>query len=231
MSLAACVGWARWTWFSGWQQLYGVGVGEGGRGPSKWVAGRTGAPAGLVSMQSVPLKTQTVLNPDERNPSLNVTVCGVSENNIMQDGVSGRWGGAGVSSQCWRFGAGGQLGMLSSLGISSPCCWSVCCPRLLHWSPSLPASPVLRGTWSQCRGRGWGAEECFHPLQLTLKKRQHSLFAVPNKWSVQVLGEKKTKKTTQRQLRSVAKKSHPKTSNCFSSTIDFMVTVKVNPCI
>lgn len=56
---------------------------------SGWVDGRTGgAPTGLISMQSAPRGTQTVLNHDERSPSLNVAV---SENDIMQDGVSG-WG-------------------------------------------------------------------------------------------------------------------------------------------
>lgn len=129
-------------------------------------------------------------------------------------GCRGGGGGAGVSSQCWRFGAGGQLGMLSSLGISSPCCWSVCCPRLLHWSPSLPASPVLGGTRSQWRGRGWGAEECFHPLQLTLKKRQHSLFAVPNKWSVQVLGGKKNK-TKHKDSCTVSHRQSPQNERLF----------------
>lgn len=58
-----------------------------------WVGGWTGAPAGLISMRGAPRKTQTVLNRDERDPSLNAAVCGVSENNIMQDGVSGRGGG------------------------------------------------------------------------------------------------------------------------------------------
>lgn len=80
-----------------------MGVGEGGRGPSEWVAGWTGAPTGLISMQSVPRKTPTVLNHDERNPSLNVAICGVSENNIMQDGVSEGCGGFVTVLEFWSW--------------------------------------------------------------------------------------------------------------------------------
>lgn len=39
-------------------------------GREGWVGGRTGAPAGLISMRGAPRKTQTVLNRDERDPSL-----------------------------------------------------------------------------------------------------------------------------------------------------------------
>jgi len=66
-------------------------------------------------------------------------------------------GGRGCGQSHHRvFGARGQLGMLSSLGISSPCCWSVFCTWLYHWSRSLPAFPALRITWSE----GWKGGEC-----------------------------------------------------------------------
>lgn len=119
-------------------------------------------------------------------------------------------GGAGVSSQRCRFRAGGQLGMLSSLSISSPCCWSVCCPRLLHWSPSLPASPVLRGTRSQCRGERMGGRRVFSPSAAHSEKE--TTFPVCCTELMKCSGARggKKKKTTQRRLRSVAQTVAPK---------------------
>lgn len=75
--------------------------------------------------------------------------------------------------------------MLNSLGISSPCCWSVFCTWLRRWSPSLPAFPALRITWSECVcvwGGVWRRRVFFYPLSCNGEKRQYSppMFALLN---------------------------------------------------
>lgn len=98
-------------------------------------------------------------------------------------------------SQSRVFCARGQLRMLNSLGMSSPlCCWSVFRSWLLHWSPSLPAFPALRITWSERRGRYGlrGGGECsFILCGLMGRKKQYSppMLALLNKVHIKSVSE------------------------------------------
>jgi len=84
--------------------------------------------------------------------------------------------GGWVKAQHRGFWVRGQLGMLNSLGISSPCCWSVFCALLRRWSRSLPAflSQTItrneRESW-----RGWKGGVFFYPLWLNGEKRDNVL--------------------------------------------------------